>query len=68
MEPYADCLRLLSEAARVPVSFFPHHGHPGKSKREGAEAELIGGDRPISVICTATLERGIDIGAIRFSC
>lgn len=65
VEEYADSLRLLSEAARVPVSFFPHHGRLGKSERESAEAELKRGDRPISAICTTTLEMGIDIGAIR---
>jgi ATP-dependent Lhr-like helicase len=65
VEQYADSLRLLSEAARVPVSFFPHHGRLGKSERESTEAELKRGDRPISAICTTTLEMGIDIGAIR---
>lgn len=64
-EQYADSLRLLSEAARVPLSFFLHHGRLGKSERENSEAELKRGDRPISVICTTTLEMGIDIGAIR---
>ena len=65
VEQYADSLRLLSEAARVPVSFFPHHGRLGKSEREATETELKHGDRPISAICTTTLEMGIDIGAIR---
>jgi len=65
VEQYADSLRLLSEAARVPVSFFPHHGRLGKSERETTETELKQGDRPISAICTSTLEMGIDIGAIR---
>lgn len=65
VEQYADSLRLLSEAARVPVSFFPHHGRLGKAERQTTEAELKRGDRPISAICTTTLEMGIDIGAIR---
>jgi ATP-dependent Lhr-like helicase len=65
VEGYADSLRLLSEAARVPLSFFPHHGRLGKSEWENTEAELKRGDRPISAICTTTLEMGIDIGAIR---
>ena len=65
VEQYADSLRLLSEAARVPVSFFPHHGRLGKAERQTTEAELKSGDRPISAICTTTLEMGIDIGAIR---
>ncbi len=65
VEQYADSLRLLSEAAHVPVSFFPHHGRLGKSERQGTEAALKQGERPISAICTSTLEMGIDIGAIR---
>ena len=65
VEQYADSLRQLSEAARVPVSFFPHHGRLGKSERQDTEAVLKQGDRPISAICTSTLEMGIDIGAIR---
>lgn len=65
VEQYADSLRLLSEAARVPVSFFPHHGRLGKSEREGTESALKRGDQPVSAICTSTLEMGIDIGAIR---
>lgn len=65
VEQYADSLRLLSEAARVPVSFFPHHGRLGKSEREGTEFALKRGDQPVSAICTSTLEMGIDIGAIR---
>jgi ATP-dependent Lhr-like helicase len=65
VEQYADSLRLLSEAARVPVSFFPHHGRLGKSERETTESALKQGDQPISAICTTTLEMGIDIGAIR---
>jgi ATP-dependent Lhr-like helicase len=65
VEEYADSLRLLSDAARVPLSFFPHHGRLGKSERGNTEAELKRGDRPISAICTTTLEMGIDIGAIR---
>lgn len=65
VEFYADALRRRCEAAGVPVSFFPHHGRLGKSERETTEMSLKHGDRPVSAICTTTLEMGIDIGAIR---
>ena len=65
VELYADALRRHCEAARVPVSFFPHHGRLGKAVREDTEAALKRGDGPVSAICTTTLEMGIDIGAIR---
>lgn len=65
VEFYADALRCRCEAARVPVSFFPHHGRLGKSEREMTEMKLKQGDQSVSAICTTTLEMGIDIGAIR---
>ncbi len=65
VETYTDALRQLSEAAGLPMSFFPHHGRLGKSERESTESALKQGDRPISALCTSTLEMGIDIGAIR---
>ena len=65
VEQYADSLRVISESARVPVSFFPHHGRLGKLGRQGTEDALKHGERPMSAICTSTLEMGIDIGAIR---
>ena len=63
VEQYADSLRVISESARVPVSFFPHHGRLGKLERQGTEDALKHGERPMSAICTSTLEMGIDIGA-----
>jgi len=41
------------------------NGSLGKAERQTTVAELKRGDRPISAICTTTLEMGIDIGAIR---
>jgi ATP-dependent Lhr-like helicase len=65
VELYADALRRHCEGAGLPVSFFPHHGRLGKTEREGTEFALKRGNLPVSVICTSTLEMGIDIGAIR---
>ena len=65
VEFYADALRLHCEAARLPVTFFPHHGRLSKGERECTEFELKRGHLPVSAICTSTLEMGIDIGSIR---
>ena len=65
VEFYADALRRHCEAARLPVTFFPHHGRLGKAERESTEFELKRGHLPVSAICTSTLEMGIDIGSIR---
>ena len=65
VELYADALRRHCEAARLPVTFFPHHGRLGKAERESTEFELKRGHLPVSAICTSTLEMGIDIGSIR---
>ncbi len=63
VEAYADRLRRLCEQHHVPNEFLPHHGSLSKELREDAEAALRG-DRPANVICTTTLELGIDIGAM----
>ena len=65
VEFYADALRRHCETARVPVTFFPHHGRLNKSERESTESELKRGQLPVSAICTSTLEMGVDIGSIR---
>ena len=65
VEFYADALRKHCESAGLPVTYFPHHGRLAKGERETTEAELKRGNLPVSVICTTTLEMGIDIGAIK---
>ncbi len=54
-----------ASGAKLPATFFPHHGRLAKSEREETEAELKRGHLPVSAICTTTLEMGIDIGAIK---
>lgn len=45
--------------------FLPHHGSLSKGIREEAEHRLKAvGDAPVTVICTTTLEMGIDIGSV----
>ena len=65
VEEYADLLRRMSERERVPNEFFPHHGNLSKELREEVEAVLKDKNRPLSAVCTSTLELGIDIGTVR---
>lgn len=64
VETYADRLRRLCEQQRLPNEFWPHHGSLSKDIREEAEAALKSG-KPANVICTTTLEMGIDIGSVK---
>ena len=63
VEELSDRLRRLSEESRVPLEFFPHHGNLSKSLREELEAALKA-DRPVTAVCTSTLELGVDIGSV----
>jgi len=65
VELYADLLRRLCEEARLPNEFFPHHGNLSKELREDAEAALKGKQRPVTLVCTTTLEMGIDVGDVQ---
>ena len=64
VEWYADALREISEKARVPVEFFPHHANLTREHRIDLEKRLKTRSAATAV-CTSTLELGIDIGAIR---
>lgn len=64
VEAYADLLRRMAEADRVPNEFYPHHGSLSRELREAVEQKLRDERRPVNVVCTNTLELGIDLGAI----
>ncbi len=64
VEIYGDHLRLMCEQAHVPNEFWPHHGSLSKELREHAEKVLKDPTIPASVVCTTTLEMGIDIGSV----
>jgi ATP-dependent Lhr-like helicase len=63
VEKYADLLRRLSTQHCVPNEFWPHHGSLSKELREEAEA-FLKSDVPSNLVCTTTLEMGIDVGAV----
>ena len=59
---------LLNEKCReedVPNEFRIHHGSISKETRTKVEHELQSGSLPITAICTATLELGVDIGKVK---
>lgn len=64
VEEFADLLRRLCEEKKVPNAFWPHHGSLSKELREDAEKAIKEKAQPVSIICTSTLEMGIDIGSV----
>jgi ATP-dependent helicase Lhr and Lhr-like helicase len=64
VEIYGDHMRQLCEQKHVPNEFWPHHGSLSKELREHAESVLKDPQVPASVICTTTLEMGIDVGTV----
>ncbi|MGE5341619.1 MAG: helicase-related protein [Candidatus Omnitrophota bacterium] len=65
VEVYADKLRTISERQKLPNEFFPHHGSLSKEIRQDVEKRLKDKHLPTNVICTSTLEMGIDIGDVK---
>jgi ATP-dependent Lhr-like helicase len=64
VERYTDMLRRRAEAEGIPNEFFAHHGSLAKELRESVEQRLHEDGRPTIVVCTSTLEMGIDIGDV----
>lgn len=62
VELYTDLLKRLSEERGVPNEFHAHHGSLSKEIREASERTLKTESSPATVVCTTTLELGIDIG------
>jgi ATP-dependent Lhr-like helicase len=54
----------MTEAMGVPDEFFAHHGNLSREHREHAEQRMKDKSRPASIVCTTTLELGIDVGDI----
>ena len=57
-------LSALTEAHGVPEEFFAHHGNLSREHREEAERRMKDLSRPASIVCTTTLELGIDVGHV----
>lgn len=64
VETTALGLAELTEAIGVPEEFFAHHGSLSRERREEAEKRMKDTSFPASMVCTTTLEMGIDVGAI----
>lgn len=64
VEVYANRLAELSEDRNAPNEFWPHHGNLAKAVREEVERQLKERSRPVTAVCTSTLELGIDIGSV----
>ena len=64
-EEYAINLSDMSEENGVPNEFRVHHGSLSKIERETVEYELQQGIRPLTAICTSTMELGVDIGKVK---
>ncbi|QDH13230.1 DEAD/DEAH box helicase [Formicincola oecophyllae] len=57
-------LHELATAQNVPDPFMAHHGSLARSWREEAERHMKTATQPASLVCTTTLELGVDIGAL----
>ena len=64
VEICADRLRSICAEQRRPNRFLPHHGSLSRDLREEAERLLKDDQQDVTVICTTTLELGIDIGSV----
>lgn len=52
----------LGRLARSPDAYLAHHGSLHARERARAEAAMRGGDAPRSIVCTSTMELGVDVG------
>ena len=63
-EVVADQINQIARRERWPTNpFVLHHGSLSKDVRTDVERRLKAGD-PLTVLCTSTLEMGIDIGSV----
>lgn len=65
VEMYGDRLRRRCEDGSVPNEFVVHHGSLSREIREDTEDQLKQREKPVTAVCTSTLELGIDIGSVK---
>ncbi len=65
VEVLADSLNECCNRYNLPKEFLVHHGSLSKALREQVEDQMRTSQRPATVICSPTLELGIDIGNVR---
>ena len=46
------------------IRFFPHHSLLSNNLRKDVEGKAKEGNKPMTIVCTSTLELGIDIGSV----
>lgn len=61
-------LNRLAEKEGIKEGYFAHHSSIDKAEREYVEKRLAASRVPQSIVCTSSLELGIDIGAIDLVC
>ena len=64
VEYFSDKLRIMCEEHLYPNEFWPHHGNLAKDLREDSETAIKDKSRPVSIVCSSTLEMGVDIGPV----
>jgi len=64
VESLTEQLNKYCARDRLSERYYPHHGSISKEMRELAESRMKDDERPASVVCTSTLELGIDIGQL----
>ncbi len=64
-EAYMVALTKESEKEGVPNEFRIHHGSLSRHERETVEKDLQRGQHPVTAICTASMELGVDIGKVK---
>ncbi len=64
-EAFRVALGEISRQQGVPDEFRIHHGSLSRADRSEVEQELQKGERPVTAICTASMELGVDIGKVK---
>jgi len=64
VEELTDAMVVLAETQHWPVETFAHHGSLSRDHRGSVEDRLRRGEAATQVVCTSTLELGLDIGDI----